>query len=116
MTILCTDPARSNSGNMFAGCYEHAERRGRADDTTAPKVLAEGEAVLRADVKYLQQGSGDLFNQFPQQGVGSYPIIVDTRRSSWSPASITRKYSDLLKGRSRSYPRPTVWSSHRPSR
>src|SRR5207245_1370054 len=76
MTILCTDPARSNSGNMFAGLVANMLNGGEVlDDATAPKVLPKLKRFF-GRMGYLQQGSADLFNQFLQQGVGSYPIIV----------------------------------------
>jgi hypothetical protein len=62
---------------------------------------------------YMQQSSSDLFTQFLQQGVGSYPIIVGYEAQLVEFSIENPQYRDTLRKEINTlYPRPTVWSSH----
>jgi len=113
ISIVCTDPARSNSGNMFSGLLANLLNGGEVvDPSSLPKVLP-GVKRFFGRLGYMQQSSGDLFSQFLQQGAGSYPIIVGYEAQLVEFSIENAQYRDLLRKEITTlYPRPTVWSSH----
>jgi hypothetical protein len=113
MSIVCTDPTRSNSGNMFAGLLADLLNGGEVvDEARLPKVLP-GVKQFFSRLGYMQQSSGDLFSQFLQQGVGSYPMVVGYEAQLVEFSIENTQYRDLLRREITTlYPRPTVWSSH----
>jgi hypothetical protein len=113
VSIVCTDPTRSNSGNMFAGLLANLAHGGEVvDEASLPSVLPTVKQFF-ARLGYMQQSSGDLFTQFLQQGVGSYPIIVGYEAQLIEFGEEYPQYRDMLRKEITTlYPRPTVWSSH----
>jgi hypothetical protein len=113
MAITSTDPARSNSGTMFAGLLANLLNGGEVvEPETLPKVLPEVKRFFGRQ-GYLQGSSSDLFNQFLQQGVGSYPLIVGYEAQLVEFSLQNAQALELLRKEINTlYPRPTVWSSH----
>lgn len=113
MTVICTDPTRSNSGNMFAGLLADMLNGGEVVDEVSLKKVLPGVKRFFGRLGYMQQSSGDLFTQFLQQGVGSYPMIVGYEAQLVEFSIQNAQYRDLLRKEITTlYPRPTVWSSH----
>jgi hypothetical protein len=111
--VISTDPTKSNSGNMFYGLLANLLVGGEvANDQTIEEVLPTLKSYYDS-LGLLQEGSGDLFKQFVNRGVGEYPIIVGyesqliefTVENPQNVEQIRERVNVL-------YPRPTVWSSH----
>jgi len=112
VTMISTDPNKSNSGNMFAGLLANMMCGDVATDATIDTVLPRLSRLFRG-LGFLEHSSADLFLQYLSMGVGAKPIIVGyesqivefslQNRESWP--RIQRKVRIL-------YPEPTVWSAH----
>ncbi|MEZ4652605.1 MAG: hypothetical protein R3E12_03105 [Candidatus Eisenbacteria bacterium] len=113
VTIISTDPTKSNSGNMFSGLLANLLNNGEVvDDTSIETVLPEVVRFFRK-LGYLEHSSGDLFDQYLRTGVGAKPIIVGYENQI---VEFSLEHADLwpqVKDEMRIlYPVPTVWSSH----
>ena len=113
VNITCTDPTRSNSGNMFSGLLANLLNNGEVTDEAAlPRVLPDVKQFF-SRLGYMQGSSGELFSQFLQQGMGSYPLIVGYEAQLIEFGTENQQYREVLgKQVNCLYPRPTVWSSH----
>ena len=113
MIIRTTDPARSNSGSMFAALIANTLNSGEvvtaeSVDTVLPKVKD-----FYARLGYMEASSAVLFEKFLQQGVGAYPLIVGYENQLVEYSLQHKEHLPLLKSKVRVlYPVPTVWASH----
>jgi hypothetical protein len=113
VSLVCTDPTRSNSGNQFAGLLANMLNGGEVVDEASVKAVLPGVKRFFGRLGYMQQSSGDLFTQFLQQGIGSYPAIVGYEAQLIEFSLANPQYRDLLRKQITTlYPQPTVWSSH----
>src|SRR5260221_11545320 len=113
ISLICTDPTRSNSGNLFAGLLANLLNGGDVVDETKLNAVLPTVKQYFGRLGYMQQSSSDLFTQFLQQGVGSYPIIVGYEAQLIEFSIENPQYRDTLRKEITTlYPRPTVWSSH----
>jgi hypothetical protein len=113
ISLICTDPTRSNSGNMFAGLLANLLNGGEVVDEAHLKTVMPTLKRFFGRLGYMQQSSSDLFTQFLQQGVGSYPIIIGYEAQLVEFSIENPQYRDTLRKEINTlYPRPTVWSSH----
>ncbi len=113
MTVDTTDPAKSNSGNMFAGLVANLLNNGQV--VTAPQVdkILPDLTNIFAKLGYMETSSSDLFSQFLKTGVGAKPIIAGYESqllefSKMEPAAWEEVKDDFVI----LYPVPTVWSTH----
>jgi hypothetical protein len=62
---------------------------------------------------YMQQGSGDIFDQFLQMGEGAYPLMVgyENQLIEFGVQNETQREAANQQIRVL-YPQPTVWSAH----
>lgn len=113
LLVQSTDPAKSNSGNLFAALLANTLNGGEVvDDATVGNVTPQLRAFYRR-LGYLNESSGFLFEQFLTTGMGSYPIIVGYENQLIEYSLAYPQYRDrLLKEVNILYPRPTVWASH----
>lgn len=113
MRIFCTDPKRSNSGNMFAGLLASILSGGDlVTEQELPSVLPQLSAYF-ARMGYMEHSSGDIFESFLKTGVGARPIVVGYESQMVEYAIAHRDQLQLLQQRIRIvYPTPTVWSEH----
>ncbi|HTY57803.1 MAG TPA: hypothetical protein VMF59_03260, partial [Bacteroidota bacterium] len=112
VSIISTDPNKSNSGAMFAGLLADILCGDTADSAGVAAVLPKIKSYFLS-LGYMEHSSGDLFQQYLSTGVGAKPIIVGyesqiiefsmQNASQWP--SVKNKVRIL-------YPEPTVWSSH----
>jgi hypothetical protein len=110
--IIATDPARSNSGNSFAGLLSNLLNGG---DTVAvaSETLAVRVAAIFSRMGFLEHSFGVLWDQFISQGMGAYPLIVGYENQLIEYSVDNPEVLDLLRQKVRIlYPLPTVWSSH----
>ena len=108
-----TDPARSNSGNMFAALLANSLNGGRTvDESTIEDVLPQLKQIF-SRTGYMETSSSDLFNQFLRMGVGAKPIIAGYESQLLEYAAEDPEgYSKIKDDVVVIYPSPTVWSTH----
>lgn len=108
-----TDPARSNSGNMFAALLANSLNGGRTvDESTIEDVLPQLKEIF-SRTGYMETSSSDLFNQFLRMGVGAKPLIAGYESqileyAAENPEDYAKIKDDIVV----IYPSPTVWSTH----
>lgn len=111
--IRTTDPAKSNSGNMFAALTANTLNHGEVVTAeTIDSVLPQVKDFY-ARLGYMEDSSAVLFEKFLQQGVGAYPMIVGYENQLVEYSLQHKEHLPLLKSKVRIlYPVPTVWASH----
>lgn len=113
VSIDTTDPARSNSGNMFAALLANVLNEGKtikAEDVT--KVMPKLKDIF-SKLGYMETSSSDLFNQFLRMGVGAKPIIAGYENQLLEyAAQKPEEYEKIKDDVVIIYPTPTVWSTH----
>jgi len=107
-----TDPTKSNSGAMFAGLIANVLNGGDPCpldkvDPFLPKIRSIFSLMGLKEVS-----SGDIFEHFLAQGMGSYPMIVAYENQFIEAISQSDAPSTLRTDVVIFYPDPTVWSSH----
>lgn len=113
VSVVSTDPTRSSSGTLFAGLLANILNQGEVVDEGSVKAVLPTLKRFFARQGYMQSSSGDLFNQFLQQGIGSFPVIAGYEAQLIEFSIENAQYRDLLRKEITTlYPRPTVWSSH----
>ena len=108
-----TDPASSNSGNMFAALLANTINGGQPVTAADVDKVAVKLKYIYDKLGYMQTSSADMFNQFLKIGIGANPMIAGyenqllefavTNPDTWS--KIKNEIVIL-------YPTPTVWSTH----
>ncbi len=112
VSIRCTDPTRSNSGNMFCGLVANLLNEGEVVDegdlaTVGPKVK---EFFSRLGM--MEHSSGDIFRKFIATGIQNSMVvgyenqIVEFMLAHPNSRQAIQSSVCIL------YPQPTVWSSH----
>jgi hypothetical protein len=111
--IFSTDPAKSNTGNIWAGLLATVFNNGTPPTpATLPAVLPKVTAYFAA-MGYMESSSGDIFENFLKQGMGARPIIVGYENQMVEFLSANAAYADLIHDKIRViYPEPTVFASH----
>jgi len=110
--VHTTDPAKSNSGLLFAGLLANQAAGGMADEASLERVLPPIRAYYDR-LGYMEESSGFLFDQFLVMGVGTYPLIVGYESQLVEYAAEHEQQRDLLRREITAlYPRSTVWASH----
>ena len=114
--ILATDPARSNSGNSFAGLLATLLNNGEVvapSDTARLATLLPRVQTFFARMGFLEHSSGVLWDKFISQGAGAYPLIIGYENQLVEYSVEHPEVLPLLGQQVRTlYPVPTVWSSH----
>jgi hypothetical protein len=111
--VFSTDPARSNSGNIWsallATAFNGGETPTEADlETVAPQLSAYFEGL-----GYMESSSGDIFESFLKQGMGARPIIVGYENQLVEFLVANAAHAEAIRARIRViYPEPTIFASH----
>lgn len=111
--IFSTDPAKSNSGNVWAGLLAIVFNGGNPPsaaqlDALLPRITGYFQAM-----GYMEASSGDIFGNFLKQGMGARPIIVGYENQMVEFLTENAGYADLINQKIRViYPEPTVFASH----
>lgn len=113
VTIHTTDPARSNSGYLFAGLLANAMNGGEVvNEASVEPLLGDINAVFDR-LGFMESTSGDLFEQFLTTGIGAKPIVAGYESQLLEFLLANPGYRDQVTEDVRIlYPRPTVWASH----
>jgi len=111
--IISTDPAKSNSGNIWAGLLATAFNKGATPTAeTMPALLPQVKEYFAA-MGYMESSSGELFENFLKQGMGARPIIVGYENQLVEFVLENESYADLIKSKINViYPEPTIFASH----
>ena len=76
ISVDTTDPAKSNSGNMFAALLANVLNGGQTlTEDNLRDILPELQSIF-GKLGYMETSSSDLFSQFLRMGVGAKPIIA----------------------------------------
>ena len=110
--VNTTDPAKSNSGNMFAGLLANILAGGVADAGSVGAVLPDLQKIF-ANLGYMETSSSDLFDQFLKTGMGAKPLVAGYENQLLefaveNPDDWAQVKDDIVMV----YPTPTVWSAH----
>lgn len=112
VTIISTDPTKSNSGNMFCGLLANVMFGDVVSECCVDTFIPRLQTFF-GRLGYMESSSSDLFEQYLRTGVGAKPIIAGYENQI---IEFSIKYKDLwpqVKNTVRIiYPRPTVWSAH----
>ncbi|PON19831.1 hypothetical protein C2W62_00645 [Candidatus Entotheonella serta] len=110
--IISTDPAKSNSGNSFAGLLSNLLNQGDTLSTASDALIDQVAAIFQR-MGFLEHSSSVLWDKFISQGTGAYPLIVGYENQLIEYRVDNPEVLDLLRQKVRIlYPLPTVWSSH----
>ncbi|MGN0376451.1 MAG: hypothetical protein ACI4ED_02335 [Suilimivivens sp.] len=113
VSVDTTDPARSNSGNMFAALLANVLNGGKTvKNSDIDEILPELKEIF-GRLGYMETSSSDLFNQFLRMGVGAKPIIAGYESQLLEYAyEKPEEYEKIKDDIIIIYPSPTVWSTH----
>jgi len=112
VSFKSTDPTKSNSGAMFAGLIANVLNGGdpcplEKVDSFMPRIRSIFSLMGLKEVS-----SGDIFEHFLAQGIGSYPMIVAYENQYIEAIGAPDAPATLRSEVVIFYPDPTVWSSH----
>lgn len=112
-SVDTTDPARSNSGNMFAALLANVLCGGRTADEAGVRAVLPQLKKIFSDLGYMETSSSDLFNQFLRTGIGAKPIIAGYENQLLEYAAENpEQYKKIADDIVIIYPTPTIWSTH----
>jgi hypothetical protein len=113
LSLVSTDPLKSNSGLLFAGLLASVLAGGDTVDTAALEPLLPRVRAVFSRLGYMEHSTGILFEQYLRTGMGSYPLIVGYENQivefSLQNPDLWPRVRDSLRI---AYPVPTVWSAH----
>ena len=113
ISVDATDPARSNSGNMFAALLANVLNGGQTlTEDNLREILPELQSIF-GKLGYMETSSSDLFSQFLRMGIGAKPVIAGYESQLIEYAAIyPDEYKNIEDDIVMLYPTPTVWSTH----
>lgn len=111
--IMSADPTKTMSGNIWAGLLATLLNNGDVPTTTdLPKLLPELGKYFDG-MGYMERSSGDIFENFLKQGMGSRPMIVGYENQLVEFIMAHPEYAEVIKQKINIlYPEPTVFSEH----
>ena len=89
--VETTDPAASNSGNMFAALVANTLNEGRVVTRGDIDRIAPQLKEIYDKLGYMETSSADMFSQFLRTGVGAYPMVAGYETNSWNLPRNKRK-------------------------
>lgn len=113
VSLVCTDPNRSNSGSMFSALLANVYNQGEVPTAETIEPLLPRLKQFFDRLGHMEFSSGVLFQNFVTQGVGAYPIMVGYENQLVEFALLHPEVVPLIQQKVRIlYPRPTVWANH----
>ena len=111
--VFSTHPAKSNSGNIWAGLLATVLNAGETPTSSNLTVLLPKVRAYFDAMGHMEASSGDIFENFLKQGMGARPIIVGYENQLVEFLIENAQYADLIRDKIRViYPEPTIFSSH----
>ena len=112
--VVPTDPAKSESGGIFAVYLASMLNNGIVLDRAGAEQVLPRVHEYYDSLGYLEKSTGDLFAKYLKTGPGGKPIIVAYESQGLEliqqmPEPVKQ---DILKKVRMIYPSPTVWVSH----
>jgi hypothetical protein len=112
VTIRCTDPTRSNSGNMFAGLVANLFNDSEVvDEQHVDAILPKLQAFF-ARLGMMERSSEDIFRKFIATGVNNSMVVGYENQLVEFLLANPNERETILRSVCVLYPQPTVWSSH----
>lgn len=113
ISVDTTDPAKSNSGNMFAALLADVLNGGETlTQENVDQILPQLQAIFEK-LGYMETSSADLFSQFLRMGVGATPVAAGYESQIIEYAQMNPdEYEEIKDDVVVLYPAPTVWSAH----
>ena len=113
VTIQSTNPAKSNSGNMFSGLIANMLAGGKVAEPSDVSQHSETIQNFFKSLGHMESSSGDIFRKYLDTGIGAKPIIVGYENQLVEFYIANERYRELIKQEVITlYPRPTLWASH----
>ncbi|MGO9113157.1 MAG: hypothetical protein ACLP9L_28315, partial [Thermoguttaceae bacterium] len=112
ISVRCTDPTRSNSGNMFAGLVSNTFNNGDVvDESSVENILPQTRKVF-ARLGMMERSSDDIFRKFIATGTNNSMVVgYENQIVEFIVANPDKR--DLIQNQvCVLYPEPTAWSSH----
>ena len=111
--VISTDPAKSNSGNIWAALLATTLNKGEVPTAATVDALLPQVSAYFASMGFMEPSSGDLFANFLKQGMGARPIIVGYENQLVEFVTENASYADLIRSKIKLiYPEPTIFASH----
>ncbi|RED45810.1 hypothetical protein [Aestuariispira insulae] len=113
VAVQSTNPAKSNSGNMFSGLIANMLSGGRV--AGLQDVATHGPTIQSffKSLGHMEHSSGDIFRKYLDTGIGAKPIIVGYENQLVEFFIANERYRDLIRKEVITlYPQPTIWASH----
>lgn len=111
--IHTSDPAKSNSGYLFAGMLANVLNGGAVVNMTSVDTTLPGVAGYFDRLGFMEPTSGDLFEQFLTTGRGAKPMIAAYESQLPEFLHDSPSFKDQVQQEVRIlYPEPTVWATH----
>lgn len=111
--IHTTDPAKSNSGNMFSGLVANMLNKGKPVQAKDVAKLEESIRKFFDKLGYMSTSSSDLFSLYLRNGMGDKTITAGYENQLLEFSKMEPEEWAGVKDRLVIlYPEPTVWSSH----
>lgn len=112
LSVRCTDPTKSNSGNMFAGLVANMMNNGDVVDEQSVESLLPQIREFFGRLGMMEHSSGDIFQKFITTGIRN-SMVVGYENQAIEFILANPQHRDLIVNSvCVLYPTPTVWSSH----
>ncbi len=113
VSIIATDPTRSNSGFLTAGLIAVILNDGNMPDPATAGAHLETIQKIFRNMGFLENSTGYLFDKYLNQGQGAFPVIAAYENLLIEFYRAYPRHQDLIRTRTRVLiPEPTVWSEH----
>jgi hypothetical protein len=112
VSVRCTDPTRSNSGNMFSGLVANMLNDGEVVNEQSVEPILPDLQQFFARLGMMDHSSGDIFRKFIATGINNSMVVgyenqvVEFILANPNSRKLIEDSVCIL------YPEPTVWSSH----
>ncbi|GAU78826.1 substrate-binding domain-containing protein [Fusibacter sp. 3D3] len=113
INIICTDPNKSNSGNMYLGLLSNVLNNLELVETDDVNTVGPRAKAILDKLGYMDYSSGNLFSSYIEKGMGNGPLVVGYENQLVEFALDNPDIWEKVKNRvAILYPEPTIWSEH----
>lgn len=112
MSIRCTDPTRSNSGNMFCGLVANMLNDGKVVGEEDLNAVAPKVKEFFSSLGMMEHSSGDIFRKFIATGIQNSMVVGYENQIVEFMLAHPESRQAIQSSVCILYPQPTVWSSH----
>jgi hypothetical protein len=112
ISVRCTDPTKSNSGNMFAGLVATLLNKGEMVDKSNVDAVLPQISKFFTQLGHMEHSSGDIFKKFLATGINNSIVVGYENQLVEYILAHPNSKDAVLENVRILYPVPTVWSSH----